>query len=171
MDFYQSLGNLILGSRLRRLSDYYISELNSVYQNQGIEFDTSWFPVFYLLSQNSPLSIKDISDKVGVSHSASSQLISHLKKKGYLVTKTSAEDKRKILVELTPAGSCLLNDILPIWESIKKSMEEIECSNPSISQVLKGLTALEETFNKIKLSEQILRNLENCKSTLNYYKT
>ncbi len=41
MNFYQNLGYLVLGSRLRRLSEAFLSEINRVYQNEGIDFDAS----------------------------------------------------------------------------------------------------------------------------------
>jgi len=58
MNLYQRLGFLVLGSRLRRISDSFLSEITRAYQNEGIEFDASWFPVFYLLAENDSLSIK-----------------------------------------------------------------------------------------------------------------
>lgn len=163
MDFYQSLGNLILASRLKRISEYYISELNTAYQSLGIVFETSWFPIFYLLSKHKTLSIKEISDEVAVSHSATSQLVSNLKKKGFVASLPSTQDKRKILVELTEEGKCLLKELLPVWDSISMSMQNLECENPAFSQALQGLSVLEKTFEKAKLSESILENLNNCK--------
>ena len=53
MNFYEELGYLVLGSRMRRLSEAFLSEINKTYQSAGISFDASWFPVFYLLSKKS----------------------------------------------------------------------------------------------------------------------
>jgi phage-related holin len=58
-----------------------LAEINRIYQNEGIEFEASWFPVFYLLSKNESLSIKELSEQTGVSHPAASQLITNLKNK------------------------------------------------------------------------------------------
>jgi hypothetical protein len=79
MNLYEGLGYLVLGSRLRRLSENFLSEINQAYQQAGIDFDASWFPVFYLLSKNDALSIKELSEQTEVSHPAASQLISNLK--------------------------------------------------------------------------------------------
>ena len=92
MNFYESLGYLVLGSRLKRLSESFLSEVNKAYQAAGIEFDASWFPVFYLLLNNSTLSIKELSDTIGVSHPAASQLVTNLKGKKLIKTTTSADD-------------------------------------------------------------------------------
>src|ERR1700709_1654660 len=118
MNLYQSLGYLVLGSRLRRLSEAFLAEINRAYQNEGIQFDASWFPVFYLLSKNGSLSIKELSDITGVSHPAASQLVTNLKSKKLLKTTTCADDGRRQLVQLTKAGHTLLAQILPVWEAL-----------------------------------------------------
>ena len=82
MGFYPKLGYLIFGSRLRRLSEYFLAEVNKVYGQQGIAFDASWFPLFYLLSVKDKLTLMDIATELEVSHSAVSQLVTNLKGKG-----------------------------------------------------------------------------------------
>jgi len=66
MNFYQQLGFLVFGSRLKRLSDTFINDINKVYKSYNIQFDASWFPVFYILSQKEEVSIKEISDDLNV---------------------------------------------------------------------------------------------------------
>src|ERR1700759_3540993 len=125
MNFYESLGYLVLGSRLRRLSEAFLSEINKTYQAAGIEFDASWFPGFYLLSQNDSLSIQELSDTIGVSHPAASQLVTNLKSKKLLKPPTCADDGRRQLVQLTKAGHALLQKIMPVWEALSLTMEEL----------------------------------------------
>ena len=98
MNLYQSLGYLVLGSRLRRLSESFLSEINRAYQNEGIDFDASWFPVFYLLSKNDKLSIKELSEQTEVSHPAASQLIANLKNRKLVTSATCTDDGRRYLL-------------------------------------------------------------------------
>jgi DNA-binding MarR family transcriptional regulator len=163
MNFYESLGYLVLGSRLRRLSEAFLSEINKTYQAAGIEFDASWFPVFYLLSKNESLSIKELSDTTGVSHPAASQLVTNLKSKKLLKTTTSAEDGRRQLVQLTNAGHALLERILPVWDALSMTMEELISSEIECQHLLPAISALENTFRSVTLSEKIAEKL----STLN----
>lgn len=159
MDFYQSLGNLILGSRLRRISDYYLAEINRVYQQLSLEFEASWFPVFFLLSENSPLSIREISTKMEVSHSAASQLISQLKKKGLVVSEPSKVDARRQDVQLSTQGRQLLSEVLPVWSGISTAMADLEspCGETSL---LDHLTLLETALEKEALSARIIHALK-----------
>jgi DNA-binding MarR family transcriptional regulator len=155
MNFYESLGYLVLGSRLRRLSEAFLSEINKTYQSAGIEFDASWFPVFYLLSKNESLSIKELSDTTGVSHPAASQLVANLKNKKLLKTSTSADDGRRQLVQFTKKGHALLEQILPVWEAVSLSMEELVTADPESQHLLLAITALENEFRSVSLSEKI----------------
>src|ERR1700712_1843182 len=107
MNFYQQLGFLVFGSRLKRLGDTFINDVNRVYKNHKIEFDTSWFPVFYILSQKKEVSIKEISDDLNVSHSAISQLVSSLQQKGLIKCVISKKDARHRAITLTSKGEKL----------------------------------------------------------------
>ena len=48
MNFYQDLGFLVFGNRLKRLANIFIQDINRIYKNHKIQFDASWFPVFYI---------------------------------------------------------------------------------------------------------------------------
>ncbi|MDR3693150.1 MarR family transcriptional regulator [Mucilaginibacter sp.] len=155
MNLYQSLGYLVMGSRLRRLSESFLSEINRAYQNEGIDFDASWFPVFYLLSKNDALSIKELSEQTEVSHPAASQLITNLKNKNLVTSATCADDGRRQLVTLTDKGRDLLSQIIPVWEAILTSMDKLIADNPACDKLLPAVGAMENLFKLNSLSEKI----------------
>lgn len=155
MNLYQSLGYLVLGSRLRRLSEGFLSEINRAYQNEGIEFEASWFPVFYLLSKNDALSIKELSEQTEVSHPAASQLIANLKNKNLVTSATCTDDGRRQLVTLTGRGRALLGEILPVWDAVVAAMEELTGANPESKALLPAISAMENVFRQNNLSEKI----------------
>lgn len=159
MNFYQNLGYLVLGSRLRRLSEAFLSEINRAYQNEGIDFDASWFPVFYLLSKNESLSIKELSDQTEVSHPAASQLITNLKNKKLVATTTCTDDGRRQLVQLTEKGQQLLQQVLPVWDAVTLAMQQLAAGEPGCHDILPAITALEDTFRSVNLSGMIHENL------------
>jgi DNA-binding MarR family transcriptional regulator len=155
MNLYQSLGYLVLGSRLRRLSEAFLAEINRTYQNEGIDFDASWFPVFYLLSVNGSLSIKELSEKTEVSHPAASQLITNLKNKNLVTTATCTDDGRRQLVQLTESGKALLAQVLPVWGAVSKAMQELIAAEPACHELLPAIASLENVFKSVKLSDKI----------------
>ena len=159
MNLYQSLGHLVLGSRLRRLSEAFLAEINRAYQAAGIDFDASWFPVFYLLSKNDALSIKELSEQIEVSHPAASQLITNLKKRNLVTSDTCSDDGRRQLVALTDSGRDLLTQIIPVWDAISEAMTELVEGDETAMQLLPAVTALENVFRQTKLADNIVEKL------------
>lgn len=155
MNLYQSLGYLVLGSRLRRLSEGFLAEINRAYQNEGIDFDASWFPIFYLLSKNESLSIKELSEQTEVSHPAASQLITNLKNKKLVTSATCTDDGRRQLVQLTDSGRELLARILPVWDAILLAMDDVLTNDETCKQLLPSISALENAFRSANLAERI----------------
>lgn len=160
MNLYQSLGYLVLGSRLRRMSETFLAEINRIYQNEGIDFDASWFPVFYLLSKNDSLSIKELSEQTEVSHPAASQLITNLKNRKLVETKVCEDDGRRQLVQFTAMGRNLLQQILPVWDAITNSMQELSETDAAIAEVLPAITALENKFRDYNLADKVSNKLK-----------
>jgi len=161
MNFYASLGYLVFGSRLRRLSEYFLMEVNKVYEQAGIAFDASWFPVFYILSQQQNIPLIDISDQLEVSHSAVSQLITGLKKKGLVNTAPCPDDGRRQLVMLTPKGEELLHQVQPVWEAISVAMKELTEENKQSRQLLEAILQVESATQTTPLSERIQASMKN----------
>ena len=157
--FYQSLGFLVFGSRLRRLSEYFLMEVNKVYEQEGIPFDASWFPVFYVLSKKQPMPLIDIADTLEVSHSAVSQLVTSLRKKGLVKTAPCPEDGRRQLVALTKKGEELLQQVQPIWEAITTAMTELASANKQSKLLLEGIAQVEQAVQQTPLSMRISARL------------
>jgi len=160
MNLYQSLGYLVFGSRLRRMSETFLAEINRIYQNEGIEFDASWFPVFYLLSKNDSLSIKELSEQTEVSHPAASQLITNLKNRKLVETTVCTDDGRRQLVKFTDKGRDLLTQILPIWDAISSSMTELAESDEAIKEILPAISAMENTFRGYNFAGKVSDKLK-----------
>ena len=158
MNLYQSLGHLVLGSRLRRLSEAFLAEINRAYQTAGIDFDASWFPVFYILSKQQNIPLIDIAEQLEVSHSAVSQLITGLKKKGLVKTGPCADDGRRQLVMLSKKGEELLQQVQPVWKAITLAMADL---TESQQQLLDAITKVEKAVQQEPLSTRIISSMKN----------
>lgn len=164
--FYQSLGFLVFGSRLRRLSEYFLMEVNKVYEQEGIPFDASWFPVFYVLSRKQPMPLIDIADTLEVSHSAISQLVTSLRKKGLVKTAPCPDDGRRQLVMLTRKGEELLQQVQPVWEAIAEAMGEVASANKQSRQLLEAIGQVEQAVQHTPLSTRISSRLSGRVSSV-----
>jgi DNA-binding MarR family transcriptional regulator len=160
MNFYQDLGFLVFGSRLKRLANTFIQDANRIYKDHKIQFDASWFPIFYILSEKKEVSIKEISISLKVSHSAISQLISSLQEKGLIKSVVSKKDARHKAITLTSKGEKLLLKIQPVWSALEKAMNELaEESGSSSKKILKALTGIETGLKQRNLLERVNANL------------
>lgn len=156
MNFYQNLGFLVFGSRLKRLGDIFINDVNAVYKSRKISFDASWFPVFYILSGKKEVSIKEISNALKVSHSAISQLVASLQQKGLIKSVISKKDARHKAITFTAKGEKLLEKIQPVWKALEKAMNELAGESGSSSKrILKALTGIESGLQQKSLYERI----------------
>jgi len=160
MNFYQQLGFLVFGSRLKRLGDTFLNDVNKIYKSHNIQFDASWFPVFYILSQKEEVSIKEISDDLNVSHSAISQLITSLQQKGLIRSVVSKKDARHKAITFTAKGQKLLTRIQPVWNALLQAMEELANENTQSKKVLEALTALEKNLQSEPVFERVEKKMK-----------
>jgi DNA-binding MarR family transcriptional regulator len=166
MSFYSSLGFLVFGSRLRRLSEYFLAEVNKVYEQAGIPFDASWFPVFYVLSRQQPIPLIDIADTLEISHSAVSQMVTSLRKKGLVKTAPCPDDGRRQLVMLSKKGTALLQQVQPIWTAITGAMAQLTDAHKQSRQLLEAIAQVEQQVQQAPLSERINAVLVKTQATI-----
>jgi DNA-binding MarR family transcriptional regulator len=72
------------------------------------------FPQFFLLTyldQKEMLTMSAIAQKMGHTTAAASGLVARLENLGYVVRSSAAEDRRKVMVCITPKGSALVRRI------------------------------------------------------------
>ncbi|OQP60304.1 MarR family winged helix-turn-helix transcriptional regulator [Niastella populi] len=156
MSFYESLGFLVFGSRLRRLSEAFLADVNKIYASHELSFDAAWFPVFYILSRQETVSIKDISGELGISHSAVSQLLSSLQQKGLTKTSTASDDARKKVVAFTAKGKKLQQQVQPVWDALQQAMEELVQEGKHSRNILTAIGEIEQglqnesVFNRVQ---------------------
>ena len=155
MNFYQSLGFLFFGTRLKRLSETFLHDVNKVYKKNKINFDASWFPVFYILAQHEEVSIRHISNELRISHSAASQMVSNLQQKGFIKSTVSKTDARHKVVTFTAKGQKLLLKVQPVWAALQQAMEELSSETVQSKKLLDALTALENNLQKTGVYERV----------------
>ncbi|NET32294.1 MAG: MarR family transcriptional regulator [Cyanothece sp. SIO1E1] len=156
MDFYKAAGGLILGTRLKRLSDRFLQEVGQIYQELEIEFEPSWFPVFFLLREKGDLSMTDIASTMDVSHSAISQMISSLRKRELIQLVEDPQDARRKKVSLTRLGENLLQKVTPVWHSMQLAMPSLWGGEAQQMEFLDGLDALEYRLSQKVFSAKTL---------------
>ena len=111
------LNELTLGSLLRRVTDRLYTNIDDVYKDNGIDFHAASFPVLHVLTYKS-LSVTEIADRIGQSHSAVSQISKRLEKKGYLEHNIVESDRRQRQLSLTDKGHEAIRELRPVCAGI-----------------------------------------------------
>ncbi len=159
MSVYKKTGALFLGTRLKRLSDKFFTDLSEIYKAENISFEISWFPVFYLLDSQHEVTISYIAQQLEITHSGASQMVTSLKKKGLVQISQVCEDKRIKTVTLTVQGREKLAQIKPIWNALQESMVDMDRVDPGGPKLLGLLDDLEEGMSGINLVGLVQKKL------------
>ena len=128
MDFLHQLGPVALGSRLRRLSEYFTSEAASIYTDYGLSFQPRWYPVFYLVAHRPGISSNEIAEQIGHTHASVSQIVKELVRSELLSTRPDARDQRRRLLALTPKGHEVLPALRAQTDDVRRSMEALSAA-------------------------------------------
>jgi DNA-binding MarR family transcriptional regulator len=160
MSLYKRTGALLFGTRLKRLSDKFFTDLSKIYRDQDIRFEASWFPVFYLLSSQKEVTISQIASELEITHPGASQIVTFLKKKGFVQIAQNKEDKRVKKVILTKSGKEKLHEIRPVWKALLETMNELPGIEGKPSNVLELLEELEKEMFRIDLVDLVEKKLQ-----------
>ena len=161
MSVYHDAGLLILGTRLKRISDRFLNEVSKIYTKQNISFETGWFPVLFLLNKKGSMSLTEISNELEVSHSAISQMINQLLIKKIVEIQPDDSDARIKRIFLTIKGKKLIEQVHPVWNALGKSLHRILPQNMDQVEFLNVLSHIEKQLNDNLLSETALSYLNH----------
>ena len=153
MKTIEELGELFLGTRLKRLSDHLYDEVDKIYKRHNIELSSRITAIIFLLYQDGDAAITEIADALGITHPAVNQMSKKLSQQGYIDTRPDEKDERRRLLSLTPSGKELVQQLVPIWENLQYCLDDM--LNASEHQLLPAVLDLEHQNQYLSLSERI----------------
>lgn len=157
MDQIHTLGSLALGSRLKRLSDRFMTESAEIYQAADVPFEPRWFPLFSLLSEKGPLAIGEAANALGLSHAAVSQTARDMVARGVLVNARDKGDERRNKIGLSAHGRGLIPKLKPLWDAIRAAADEVSAATGT--DVISTLSRLERALDEESLAARTARRL------------
>lgn len=125
MEFYNKIGKMAIGSRLRLLTEKITEDAAGVYTLYDTTLQPKWFPVFYALSQGEEKTITSIAKEIGHSHPSVSKIISEMSKKGFVYEKRDEADGRRNLVSLSTEGLEIIGRLEDLYTDVGNAVEEI----------------------------------------------
>lgn len=118
-------GSLLLGSRLRRLSDQLHAGVDQAYLAAGVSLSSRCFPVLFLLRDNGPTSITVLAAQIGQTHPAVVQLGRKMLAAGVVAEMSAPDDERRRLLALTDDGRQLMLRLQPVWQDIQAAVDVV----------------------------------------------
>ena len=151
-DFLDDLGELALGSRLKRLSDSMMTDAASVYKSFGLNIQPKWFALLALLYRRGSVSIVEASELLGLSQPAVSQFVKELSKEKLIISQPSKKDSRKKFLKLTTQGEIRVQNMQLMWHAVDKAAKEL-CEETGID-FFAGIKKFEQALSKRSLVER-----------------
>lgn len=145
-----------LGSRLKRVSESMMREIQEVYVHYNIDFDPYLFPVFSLVANNKEITTTDITETLNVSQPAITQMVNKLVQKELIEVYKDKKDKRKKMIALSVTGQTLHRELLPLWKSMEECVKEL--TQYKSESLIEHLDQLEGLLNKQKLNKMIIEH-------------
>ena len=166
MDVIKQLGEVALGSRLKRLSDRWAKDAKSFYEMNGLDFEPRWFPVFYTLtlpdsttaSIAAKLSIGELSEQVGQTHPAVIQFVKELEQGGWVISEKCGRDARRRLISLSPKSLEKLPVFRLLWGIV--SEEILKIIKQQKNNMLFALEEMEEILDRENYPQNLANNLK-----------
>jgi len=158
VDIIKQLGALAFASRLRRLSEQLMKDVVGIYRQQAVDFRPRWFPVLYLLHQQSPLSVTDIAKKLGMTHPAINQIGGAMLRAGLISSHKDTKDERRRLLRLTEKGEEVVSELTPVWNDISSATAGL--LNETGTDVLEHIARIESSLNKQGMKARVLARIK-----------
>ncbi|WP_378181612.1 MarR family winged helix-turn-helix transcriptional regulator [Aquimarina sp. SS2-1] len=153
-DKLQEFGELGLGSRLKRLSDFMMKEIQLVYDAAHIDFDPYLFPIFKVIIDQKQATTTDIQEALHYTQPAITQALKKLMDKKLVTYKTDPIDKRKKIFKLSKKGSSLHKQMIPLWEIMDQQVKWL--TEGSTTSLIKHINHLENQLKEKSLHQRIL---------------
>ncbi|SNR45956.1 GNAT family N-acetyltransferase [Flavobacterium sp. ov086] len=104
MEFFDKVGKVALGSRLRLMTAMITDDATKIYESYGMNFMPKWFPVFYTLIAEREITITEIANEIGHSQPSVSKIVQEMIAAGLVEESLKSNDKRRNIVGLTAQG-------------------------------------------------------------------
>lgn len=151
-------GIISIATRMKRLSEMLVIQVQEVYDKHDRKFKVSWFTTMANIRQEGEIDFKTLANRNNVSPSAVSQIITDLKKHKMVDIKPGLEDKRSKTISLTEKGAQYLESIIPDLVEIEKVL--IEVFQNQEEKFVKSIEEIEEAFKSKTFLQRIESNIE-----------
>jgi DNA-binding MarR family transcriptional regulator/GNAT superfamily N-acetyltransferase len=150
-------GSLLLGSRLRKVSEALYAGVDEVYRGAGVDLPSRCFPILFLLRDQGRLGISELAQKLGQTHPAVSQMSRKLLRHRMVTESADPKDDRRRLLSLSPRGRAVMTRLEPVWKAVVAAVADLEAQHP----LSPHLTAIDRALEARGFAARIRSRLED----------
>lgn len=133
-------------------------EVLAVYRAAGERFEPRWYAAFAALRDEGPLTVGELSQRLGISHAAVSQVRTALQAEGLIQGQADPRDGRRHVLSLTAQGRETASRLAPLWSAIAGAVIGMLAEHaPSLPS---DLDALERALDQRGLPARVSANLD-----------
>lgn len=156
IDYFDELGEVALGSRLKRLSDRLMGDALNVYKYMEQDIQPKWYTLMSLLFDRKSVSIVEASELLGLSQPCISQFSKELIAKKLVKATPDDNDQRRKLLSLTPKGQRKYKNMEPVRRAVRSAATSL-CDEVE-QDFYKAIQQFEKALAKKSLYERTLEN-------------
>lgn len=132
------------GVLLRRLIDHLDGAVEQSYALAGLDYRPRFTPILRTLLNSGPATLRALSDRTGVTHSAISQTVAQMGKRGWISVE-AGRDGRERIVALTPFAMQRLPDLERCWAATEAASDSLDhdVGQPLAEVLSRALEALD----------------------------
>jgi ribosomal protein S18 acetylase RimI-like enzyme len=150
-------GTLLLGTRLRKVSETLYAGVDEVYREAGVDLPSRCFPILFLLRDRGRLGISELAQLLGQSHPAVSQMSRKLLAHEVVQEWPDPADHRRRLLGLSRRGAALMRRLEPVWKAIVAAVDDLETVQP----ISTPLTAIDAALATHSFAARIRARLDS----------
>ncbi len=123
--FFDRVGQVAIGSRLRMLTDAVTADAAKIYALYGLGVRPKWFPPLRLMAEKDGRSVTEIAQEIGHSHVSVSKLVKEMTAAGLVCARRADGDRRRACVTLTAAGRELVESLEEVCADVEEAVGEL----------------------------------------------
>lgn len=144
---------LLIGYRLRNLADQLAKQSKEIYDSQGLDFDSKWFPVFYPVVEEGQFTIMQLASLSGLTHPGVIKLVREMEQDGWLESVKDERDKRKRWIRATESAQEKLPQLRAAWDQIKEAHRGL--NQEATQNFLLAVREMEQALQKKSLVNRL----------------
>ena len=140
--------DLVLMRLIKHLSAQFSANLGRMVRPAGLnEVSFRTLMMLYANAENG-MHASMLSDATGETRTNMTRICDELARKGLLQRHPGVEDRRRVVLELTPKGQTLIERLLPkVWSQLERGMQALDSGEKrDLERLLKKLLATFEDF-------------------------